>query len=203
MLAALTLLSAGCSTPYEPRDLMEEEVNSRNGGERPVAMRGEGSFLNGKVGAIATISRGFERVGGTRREDDGKRRRKEVPDDVYFGDSEEDQKKAVEAYIRQVNALRARGSPMPPVTLRVMVENKTTEPMQVAVTEVNSSLGNFAVRPPQLTIAPGEQASLQPMISQLGVTSDEIPLKLSVRVGGQQESQTITVKNMIAESARK
>lgn len=203
LLAAFALAGTGCSTPYDTRDLMEEEANSRNGSERPVAMRGEGTFIDGKVGAIATISRGFERVGGGRRADEGRRRRKEVPEDVYFGDTEEDQREAMEAYIRQINALKARGSPMPPVTLRVLVENKTTESMQVEVIEVNSSLGNFAVRPAQLTIPAGEQAMLQPMISQLGVTSDEIPLKLSVRAGGKQESQTITVKNVIVESLRK
>ena len=41
------------------------------------------------------------------------------------------------------------------------------------------------------------------MVSQLGVTSDEIPLKLSVRTGGKKEQQTIVVKNILAASIRK
>jgi hypothetical protein len=68
---------------------------------------------------------------------------------------------------------------------------------------VNSDLGNFAVRPPKLTIAPGEKGVLEPMISQLGVTSDEIPLKLAVRTGGKKEQQIVIVKNVITESLRK
>ena len=38
--------------------------------------------------------------------------------------------------------------------------------------------------PPKLTIAAGEKGVLEPMVSQLGVTSDEIPLKVAVRTGG-------------------
>ena len=92
---------------------------------------------------------------------------------------------------------------MPPVTLRVKLENKGAEPMEVEVTDVNSDLGNFAVRPPKLTIAPGETGTLDPMISQLGVTSDEISLQVAIRVAGQKEMQVITVKSLLQASARK
>ena len=100
-------------------------------------------------------------------------------------------------------ARRAAGSPMPPVTLRVKLENKGTEPVEVEVTEVNSELGNFAVRPKTLTIAPGQVGELDPMISQLGVTSDEIPLKLNVRVGTKRENQIVTIKSLILPSVMK
>jgi hypothetical protein len=92
---------------------------------------------------------------------------------------------------------------MPPVTLRVAFENKGTAPVEIEVTEVNSDLGNFAVRPSKLTIAPGESGVLEPMVSQLGVTSDEIPLKLALRSGGKKEQQVVVVKNIIAQSLRK
>jgi hypothetical protein len=92
---------------------------------------------------------------------------------------------------------------MPPVTLKVAFENRGTEPVEIEVTEVNSDLGNFAVRPPKLTIPPGQSGMLEPMVSQLGVTSDEIPLKLAVRSGGKKETQVVVVKNIIAQSLRK
>lgn len=193
--------------------------------ERPVAMRGEGTFLEGKLVALATVSRGFDRGvqggrggrGGSGRPGDGgiyeegsrRRGRDEAGafTEVYniggYGDSEEEQKEAMQDYIRQARARRAAGSPMPPVTLRVLFENKGTEPLEIEVTEVNSDLGNFAVRPPKLTIAPGEKGVLDPMISQLGVTSDEIPLKLALRTGGKKEQQVVIVKNIIADSLRK
>jgi hypothetical protein len=193
-------------------------------------MRGEGTFLEGKVTALATVSRGFDRgvaagrggrgarsgrgVPGSREGEgiyeEGRRNRRDdvgAFTEVYniggYGDSEEEQKEAMEDYIRQARARRAAGSPMPPVTLRVLFENKGTEPLELEVTEVNSDLGNFAVRPPKLTIPPGEKAVLDPMISQLGVTSDEIPLKLAVRTGGKKEQQVVIVKNVLAESLRK
>jgi hypothetical protein len=221
LLGALSLMN-GCRSHDGPRDLMMEEATKQSV-ERPVAMRGEGNFLEGKLGALATVSRGFDRGvrGGTGRgrrgpddapgvfEEGGRRRRDDAGafTEVYniggYGDSEEEQKEAIQDYIRQARARRAAGSPMPPVTLRVAFENRGTEPVEIEVTEVNSDLGNFAVRPPKLTIPPGQSGVLDPMVSQLGVTSDEIPLKLAVRSGGKKEEQIVVVKNIIAQSLRK
>jgi hypothetical protein len=120
-----------------------------------------------------------------------------------YGDSEEEQKEAMEDYMRIARARRAAGSPMPPVTLKVAFENRGTEPVDIEVRDVNSDLGNFAPRPPKLTIAPGASGTLDPMISQLGVTSDEIPLKIVVRIGGKKEEQVVVVKNVLAASLRK
>ena len=223
-LIATLLASGGCGSGPTPRDLMMEEA-TKAPVERPVAMRGEGTFLDGKVAALATVSRGFDRGNGAGGrggrggrgprgeegsvyEEGGRRRRDDAGafTEVYnigYGDSEEEQKEAMQEYIRMARARRAAGSPMPPVTLRVYFENKGTEPIELEVTEVNSDLGNFAVRPPKLTLAPGEKGTLDPMISQLGVTSDEIPLKLAVRMGGKKEQQVVLVKNILAESLRK
>lgn len=208
---------AACRSTREPRDLMLEEALDSQLIERPVAMRGDATFLDGKVAAVATVTRGFDRGvrgPGHRRGDDrplGSRRRDRDEEGAFsqvynvggYGDSEEDQREAIEDYMRIAKARRAAGSPMPPVTLRVLLENRGTEPMEIQVTEVNSYLGNFAVRPSSLTLAPGEEGALEPMISQLGVTSDEIPLKLELRQGGKKESQVVLVKNVIAEALRK
>lgn len=216
-LAASVLLLAGCNSGNVPRDLMLEEAANARPIERPVAMRGETAFLDGKVAAVATVTRGFDRGPGARRAglrpedmEIGGRKRKEDAgafSEVYniggYGDSEEDQKEAFAEYMRVAKARRAAGSPMPPVTLRVQFENKGATPMELEVTEVNSFLGNFAVRPPKLTLAPGEKGVLDPMISQLGVTSDEIELRLEVRHAGKKETKIVLVKNVIADSVRK
>lgn len=210
-VAAWALLGAGCSTPIQ-RDLFMEEANSAPI-EKPIAMKGEATYFEGKLVAVATVQRGFDRPKGQRpipgRNRDG--RNPDGSDDysfahVYFGGggtSEEDEKEAMKDYIRQAQALKAAGSPMPPVTLRVRLENKGTEPIEVQVTEVNSELGNFAVRPARLMLAPGEAGTLDPMISQLGVMSDEIPLKLAIFTAGKRENQVVAVKNVITASARK
>lgn len=206
LLASALFWSTGCRTTPIQRDLMSDDLTA---GERPIAMRGEGNFAGGKLTAFATISRGFDRgsKGPARERRAGRKNDDNYPfADTYnvgYGDSEEQQKEAMEEYIRMAKAQRAAGSPMPPVTLRVNLENKGTEPITVEVTDVNSDLGNFAVRPPKLTIAPGQVGSLEPMISQLGVTADEIPLQIAVRVGGKKESQVITVKSLLLAPAKK
>lgn len=210
LAAILAMGWMGCGTGATPRDLMMEEANA-GPVERPVAMKGESTFAEGKLASLVTVSRGFDRGrGGRGLGKKGERRpRRGEENGAYgesfgiYGDSESEQKEAMEEYIRIAKARRAAGSPMPPVTLHVQFDNKGTEPVEVQVTEVNSLLGNFAARPDKLTIAPGETGSLDPMISQLGVTSDEIPLRLSIRVGGRQESQTITIKNAISDSLKK
>jgi hypothetical protein len=215
-LTTALLASSGCNSNTGPRDLMMEEA-TQGGIERPVAMRGNSDFLDGKVAVYATVSRGLIRQaaanasqhkGKSLAADDG-RKKDDVGafSEVYnfggAGDSEEAQKEAMQDYLRQARARRAAGSPMPPVTLKVAFENKGTEPIEIEITEINSSLGNFAVRPPKLTLEPGGNGVLDPMISQLGVTSDEIPLTVTIRQGGKREQKTVLVKNIILESIRK
>lgn len=217
-LTLATLVLPGCGSPTE-RDMMREAATT---GEKPVAMKGETKLFGGKVTVFATVSRGFERgatkgglVASNPRDgnlDDPSGRGRRNRDDagiteVYnvggFGDSEEEQKAAMEEYIRIARGRRAQGSPMPPVTLRVVIENHDTIQLEVEVTDINSELGNFAVRPTKLTIAPGEKGMLDPMVSQLGVTSDEIPLKVAARVAGKKDTQIVSVKNIILPSVRK
>lgn len=222
LLVAILVSGGGCGSGPAPRDLMLEEAAKASGVERPVAMRAEGSFLDGKLGAVATVSRGFDRGVRTPRggrggaggpaegafDDQSRRRRDEAGafSEVYYiggyGDSEEEQKEAMQDYIRQARARRAAGSPMPPVTLKVAFANRGPAPIEIEVLDVNSDLGNFAVRPAKLTIAPGESGSLEPMISQLGVTSDEIPLKLALRSGGKKEQQVLIIKNVLGSTLR-
>jgi hypothetical protein len=59
-LAAGVIAATSCNSHNGPRDLMMEEATKQSV-ERPVAMRGEGTFLDGKVTALATVSRGFDR----------------------------------------------------------------------------------------------------------------------------------------------
>ena len=209
-LAALVLAvagSTGCRTAPIQRDMMSDALTA---GEQPVAMRGEGALLDGKLTAIATVSRGFGQgsnaKGGARDGRAGRNAERAGIADSYqtgFGDSEDEQKEAMAAYMRMVMAQRAAGSPMPPVTLRLEFENHGTEPLEIEITEVNSDLGNFAVRPPKLTLAPGQAGALDPMISQLGVMSDEIPVKVEIRRAGKKEAKIIAVKSLILPSVKK
>ncbi len=89
------------------------------------------------------------------------------------------------------------GSPLPPVTIHLKIENLLKTTLLVEVLDFNSDLGNFAARPAILALAPEQIAEPDPMISQLGVTSDAIPFLVTMRMDGKKESQTILVKNII------
>lgn len=221
VLAASIFALAGCNSAPETRDLMAEEARAQHE-DRPIAMKGEASFDGGKVDVVATVARGFQRVGkgptggaggkggkggggAERRHWGGSHDTDAFSEDYSFyeGDSDEQQKEAMKEYVRQAMARRAAGSPMPPVTLRVSFENKGTEPIEVVPTDVNSDLGNFAIRPSKLTLAAGQVGELDPMISQLGVMNDIIPLTVSIRVAGKTETQVIQIKNIISAAALK
>ena len=105
--------------------MMREAANT---GEKPVAMKGDTTLLDGTLSAVATVSRGFERGPKATRvpgdpkdslEEQGRRGRRDRDSDglteVYstgFGDSEEEQKEAMKEYYRMALARRAQGSPL-------------------------------------------------------------------------------------------
>lgn len=200
-ILCLGFLPAGCSS-YSPPDPMAEAAGS---GERPVAMKGDTTYFDNKLTASVTISRGFNR--GVERGKQDTRRGERGKDATtiglsdrypssYGGESESEQRELYEDLVRRARAQRAAGSPMPPVTIRLSLQNRGAEPVEVDLLEVNSDLGNFAVRPKKLTLAPGQTAETDPMISQLGVTSDEIAMKVALRTAGKSEAQVIPVKSV-------
>ena len=59
------------------------------------------------------------------------------------------------------------------------------------------------MRPAKHTVAPGQTAEPDPMISQLGVSSDEIPFKVVLKAAGVKEAQTLAVRDVPkAETAK-
>lgn len=91
---------------------------------------------------------------------------------------------------------RMRNSTLPPVALRLRVHNLTTAPAEIEFIECNSYLGNFAVRPEKITIPTGESGQPDPMVSHLGVSSDEIPVTVTLRLGDKRETRTIVLVSL-------
>jgi hypothetical protein len=179
VLAALALAGAGCYS--SPKNGFDEAVAA---GERPVAMKGEGAFFGGKLGAVITLSRG---VGS------GVKNSKFRPPDVHSALNSADDQKDAEAYLA---ARMEIGSPLAPITIRLILENRTQQVLKIEIVEMNSDLGNFAVQPDSLLLNAGQQSEPNPMISQLGVTSDQIPFTVTLTVGNKTETQTIVVKDL-------
>ncbi len=175
---ALVLLGPGCGGP--PNDEMTKGVVT---GERPVAMEGSGAFFGGGVTARITVSRG---VGPGLRLGKGGR-----------GDSGE--KSTYSAY-ENSQGKQTLGSPLPPVTLHLILGNPGAEDIAVTMLDFNSDLGNFVVDPASITIPAGRTAEPTPMVSQLGVSSDVLPFTVRLQMGNAKETRTILVKNILDES---
>lgn len=190
LLAGLALLAAasltGCNTPSRP-----ERLPGQPGAPRPVALRGDAVFFAGKVHAELTISRGRpftvdEKAGEARPGGGGHRRHGGgggPGGPPPAGDDGDDSPR-----------LHLAISPLPPVTLRLRLENTSTEPIDIQIRDVNSDLGNFAVRPERLALTPGQSAEVDPMVSQLGAAGDELPVTVSLRIRNETETQQVVVK---------
>jgi len=90
-------------------------------------------------------------------------------------------------------AIRHSASNMPPAMLRLHLENTTSATLVVEVRELNSELGNFAVRPDKLTLDPGQSAEPDPMQSLLGVDTYTLPVTITLRIAGTTESKILTL----------
>ena len=87
-----------------------------------------------------------------------------------------------------------RGSNLPAVRLHVRLTNHGAQPVDLSVTDFDSDLGDFAVQPDRNSLRPNEAAETDPMTSRLGISSDEIPVKVSIMMGGREETQTLTLR---------
>jgi hypothetical protein len=175
------LLAAGCTTPraHGPAE--------RPGAALVVAMQGDALFFDGTVRAEASVSRiapgrrsdaggggGGGHRGGGRRHGGGDYTRP-----------------ATEGDEGRSGLPRMTG---PALTLRIKLENRSAQPVEVQILDVSSELGSFAVRPERLLVAPGQSSEVDPMVSQLGVIAAEIPVTLVLRTGGKSETQVLRVR---------
>ena len=83
---------------------------------------------------------------------------------------------------------------MPAALLRLRVENTTQAEIDVEVRGLDSSIGNFAVRPDKLIVMPGESEEPDPMESLLGVDVSSLPVTLTLRWKGQTETKVVTLQ---------
>lgn len=176
---AASLLFSGCAS--RTSDELTKGVVS---GERPVAMAGSDSFFGGRVTAKITVSRGVGR--GLKQGKGGGR-----------GDTGD--KAAYSAYADSEGKMTL-GSPLPPVTLHLILTNAGPDALAIKMIDFDSDLGNFAIDPDTITIPAGQTAEPTPMVSQLGVSSDEIAFTVRLQVGKTKETHTITVKNLLDEA---
>jgi hypothetical protein len=178
-LAALVAVLALSSCNSRQPDELAQAIAV---GERPVAMAGSENFFDNTLTATITISRGIGR---------GTEAAKHGGDKAKILSLEGMDKDEAAAYIVAKNNI---GSPLPPVTLHLKLHNLQAATVSVEVMDFDSDLGNFAVSPSSVTIEPGQVSEPDPMVSQLGVTSDLIPVKVRLKMADRKETRTILVK---------
>lgn len=192
-IASLTVACAfltGCesSRPPPPDDRAIAAAKT-------VGLRGEGIFFDGKLRAEATVSRGRpvpfkgDEGRGDGQRGGGRHGGRRPPGGAMGGGGdfggrggETDDGSPT---------LHMRASSLPPVTLRLKLTNLSTEPLDVQVRDLKSDLGDFAVRPERLLLAPAQAAEVDPMVSQLGVLSDQLPVTVGLRLGGRKETHDL------------
>lgn len=193
---ALGVALAGCE--HRQLDQMTQAVES---GERPVALAGSAPFFGGKVVVRVTIARGighgYKRraasflKGPTAFDEKSERAEQDRA-------NEEDAKAAYEEY----GKAKTFGSPVPPVTMHLILINPGTAPVTVSVADFESELGNFVVYPSTLTIPPGDSAEPAAMVSLLGVSSSDVPFTVDLRLGKEREKKVIAVRNLLDENGK-
>jgi len=195
--ASLALALAGCA--HHDQDHLTQAVES---GERPVAMAGSQPFFGGRIVIRVTLARGIGH--GYKREKatlTGANRGFDATHEL----AEQDRANAEEAraaYEDYAHAKAYIGVPLPPVTLHLILINTGDQPLTAIVTDFNSELGNFVVYPDTLVVPAGQTAEPTAMVSQLGVSSDEIPVTVSLRLGRDKETHVVVLRNLLDDNGK-
>jgi hypothetical protein len=175
--AALCMALTGPGCYHIDNDEMTKAVIA---GEKPVAMEGSDAFFDGTMGVKVTLSRGVGR---------GLRKGGREKGDYTYQEYANNENKAM------------LGSPLPPVTIHLILTNRSANPMTVTVVDFVSDMGNFAVDPETLTIGPGQTAEPTPMVSDLGVSADAMPFKVTLKYGIARETRSFPVAIIAADAA--
>jgi hypothetical protein len=85
-------------------------------------------------------------------------------------------------------------SNQPAIQLRLRLTNHGAAALVVEVVDFDSELGNFVVEPPKIALPPGEPVEADPMVSRLGMSADEIPLTIKLKIDGRTDGGVLTLR---------
>jgi hypothetical protein len=183
LFGTLVLFFSACASDRRVADEASVAEARKN---QPPTMTAETAFFDGKLIVEVNLGRGF-------RPRMVKPNWKPRAGDNGFGTTIYEDKAAREIADEEEENIfipRMRNSTLPPVALRLRVNNLTAEPVEVVFLECKSYLGNFAVRPEKITIPAGESGQPDPMVSLLGVSGEEIPVTITLSLNGNRETHT-------------
>ena len=118
--------------------------------------------------------------------------------DPFEEDSGEENKYSQEEIDEMYGRINYQYVLPPRLALTVTFVNTGPQRMMVSVDEVSSALGNFAPRPEQLVLGPGQEGSLNPMLSNLEDNYNELDVTVAVRIGDHRETQVLKLRRVAA-----
>ncbi|QYM80459.1 hypothetical protein K0B96_07590 [Horticoccus luteus] len=211
-LLTVLLVAAGCES--HSRAKMEARMEEERKSVPP--MEAHATFFDGQIAATIELGSGVGGLPGARRRggkshgfnpkfagiqagggDYGSAGNRE-PDAFGFGPADQ-LNRAPEAEVEEPARLRGE-SPLPPVVMVIQLTNKSAQPIDVEFIDFTSDLGDFAVQPAKMSLAPGAAATSDPMNSRLGLTSYALPITVALRVNGKTERKVVTVTPVALES---
>ncbi|WP_404425738.1 hypothetical protein [Nibricoccus sp. IMCC34717] len=186
LVFAAALLVAGCTSDNSDYHRQIQE-NAQQSAKQPT-MAGGSRFFEGKIDVEVKLGRGFRpRVN---------KAIFESRDDPFRQDPNDKEEKRYQSLADDDEYFipRMHNSVLPPHALRLRVTNESQETVEVDYLECNSSLGNFVVRPAKATLEAGKSHEPEAMISLLGASGEDIPIKLTFAFNGRRETQIVTLK---------
>ncbi len=94
--------------------------------------------------------------------------------------------------------LLAAGAPSEPARsnmLRLRLENRSEENIEVEIVRVDSALGNFVARPDRLMLAPNQSANIDSLVTAQKITASSIPVAVALRLAGNVETKKLVLND--------
>jgi hypothetical protein len=85
-------------------------------------------------------------------------------------------------------------SNQPVIQLRLRLTNHGAAPLVVEVVDFDSELGNFVVEPTRIELLPGKPVEADPMVSRLGMSGEEIPLTIKLKIDGRTDGEVLVLR---------
>lgn len=183
LFGALALLVAGCSSPQNRRGDPGTRIPPQP------TLTGEAAWFDGTVTSHVTVS-AFGRPPRQPDAANGEERRDGRPP---FGGGRGGPPPGMEPGDGSRPARMGQVA-LPRQTLQVELVNNSPEEVTVSVRECLSLLGNFAVRPERVTLAPGQSVKLEAMRGAYGANLDRLDVTLELSRKGETERRTVVAE---------
>ena len=77
--------------------------------------------------------------------------------------------------------------------LRLRLENRSAENIEVEIVRVDSALGDFVARPDRLMLAPNQTANIDSPVSEKKILPGSIPVAVALRLAGNVETRKLVL----------